>query len=658
MRRLLAFAVALAMLAGTGALAIGPVLGQLAEAPTAIPQSASVVAQGVAKLPANDLAWRITRAATPPAAAQQARSLPGFLLADQGTLLVTNTRGNAKQRLSPGEAVFAPSGAQLQETSLSGAELSYYRIDLVPPAEAANPGNDEMVFVGKPFASPGGERDLDLARAVLDQDEVIELALSAQPAPSLLLVTSGVVGLVPASNPSAEPVQLPAGQAAALGGDVIATASGGPATIVLAVIGPEATASAAQEAPPTPTATPVPQVGSLTVLAIACPAGYEGDQFGADCAEPLVDIGFSIYGTNTGAAFDGATGPDGAAYFGDLPADSYAVTGGVPGEFATQAIACDAASSGLEGEAAGAAVTLDAGINATCTFYVVPENLQGEGEGTVTVTVHYCAGTPTDPFAECTAGDPSGIVIGGPASLTLDATGTGTLPYGDYTVDPSGVAAPDGFTVSEVRGAGDGASFTIDEANPDASIAIILVPATGEEGGGNDRGNRNNRGEDSDGDGLSDEQETAFGLDPTNPDMDGDGISDGQELAAGTDPMTANLETTVEPAVDTDSDGDGFTDAQETVIGSDPADPASIPETAGPVVDSDGDGLLDSREAELGTDPNATDTDGDGLSDTAEAGLAFGRSTGSDPTLWDTDGDGVGDGDEIVAGTDPADPAS
>jgi hypothetical protein len=68
--------------------------------------------------------------------------------------------------------------------------------------------------------------------------------------------------------------------------------------------------------------------------------------------------------------------------------------------------------------------------------------------------------------------------------------------------------------------------------------------------------------------------------------------------------------------------------------------------------------LLDSQEAELGTDSASTDTDGDGLSDTAEAGLAFGRSTGSDPTLWDTDGDGVGDGDELAAGTDPADPAS
>ncbi len=509
-----------------------------------------------------------------------------------------------------------------------------------------------MVFVGKAFASPGGERDLDLARTLLDQDEVIELALSGQPAPSLLLVAEGTLDLVPANNPSNAPVQLPAGQAAALGGDVIATARGGPATIILAVIGQEATASIAQQATPTPvpTATPAPQVGSITVLAFACPEGYEGDQFGADCIEPLADIGVGVSGATTGAGFEGATGPDGAAFFGELPADTYSVTGGV----SAQLIACDAASSASEG---GASVDLEAGANATCTFYVAAQDAQGEGEGTVTVTVHYCAGTPTDPFAECTAGDPSGVAIGGDTSLTLDASGAGALPYGSYTVDASGVAAPEGFEVSEVRGAGDGSSFAIDEANPDASLAVILVPAVGEQernGRGNNQGGDES---DSDGDGLNDEQETQFGLDPANADMDGDGVTDGQEIIDGTDPRTADIAITeTEPNVD--SDGDGFADNQESIAGSDPADPASIPETAGPVVDSDGDGLLDSQEAELGTDSASTDTDGDGLSDTAEAGLAFGRSTGSDPTLWDTDGDGVGDGDELAAGTDPADPAS
>lgn len=42
---------------------------------------------------------------------------------------------------------------------------------------------------------------------------------------------------------------------------------------------------------------------------------------------------------------------------------------------------------------------------------------------------------------------------------------------------------------------------------------------------------------DSDGDGLSDDEERALGTDPFNPDTDGDGISDGDEVDCGSDPL-------------------------------------------------------------------------------------------------------------------------
>jgi hypothetical protein len=43
--------------------------------------------------------------------------------------------------------------------------------------------------------------------------------------------------------------------------------------------------------------------------------------------------------------------------------------------------------------------------------------------------------------------------------------------------------------------------------------------------------------QDSDADGLSDEEEADLGTDPEDPDTDGDGVEDGAEVDAGTDPL-------------------------------------------------------------------------------------------------------------------------
>lgn len=116
---------------------------------------------------------------------------------------------------------------------------------------------------------------------------------------------------------------------------------------------------------------------------------------------------------------------------------------------------------------------------------------------------------------------------------------------------------------------------------------------------------------DTDGDGLSDAEEAAYGSDPLNRDYDADGILDGEEVYTyGTDPLNN---------------------------------------------DSDGDGLLDGEEAfQHGTSPVGTDADGDGLGDADELFVY-----GTVPSAFDTDGDGIGDGEEVFTyGTNPADPAS
>lgn len=74
---------------------------------------------------------------------------------------------------------------------------------------------------------------------------------------------------------------------------------------------------------------------------------------------------------------------------------------------------------------------------------------------------------------------------------------------------------------------------------------------------------------DSDGDGLSDRQETFTHLtDELRFDTDGDGIGDGQEVALGLDPHTVDLPDPVGPAPTqvADSDGDGLSDLDETSI--------------------------------------------------------------------------------------------
>jgi hypothetical protein len=73
-------------------------------------------------------------------------------------------------------------------------------------------------------------------------------------------------------------------------------------------------------------------------------------------------------------------------------------------------------------------------------------------------------------------------------------------------------------------------------------------------------------GVDSDGDGLSDEDETAlYGTHPNNPDTDGDQMPDGWEVAHDLNPLLDDA--------DGDPDGDGISNIEELRLGSDPSNP-------------------------------------------------------------------------------------
>lgn len=137
--------------------------------------------------------------------------------------------------------------------------------------------------------------------------------------------------------------------------------------------------------------------------------------------------------------------------------------------------------------------------------------------------------------------------------------------------------------------------------------------------------------QDSDGDGLTDNEERQLGTDPFNPDTDGDELGDGREVRElGTNPLNP------------DSDGDGLSDGEEVIRRS--TDPLNA--------DTDGDGLGDGDEVNRTTDPLNPDTDRDGSRDGNEVQI------GTDPLRPDTDNDELLDGQETPPCPNPLDPDS
>jgi len=241
---------------------------------------------------------------------------------------------------------------------------------------------------------------------------------------------------------------------------------------------------------------------------------------------------------------------------------------------------------------------------------------------------------------------------------------------------------------------------------PDADVTTTTDPLNPDSDGGGipdgleDR-NRNGRVEssesdpndptddDSDGDGLSNFEESQLGTDPELADSDGDGYDDGDEVTFGSNPLDLDSdddgwldgeeldglldydEDGLVNIADPDSDNDGLPDGLEVGVTSPhedtdlgvghfiaDSDPESVTNPLDP--DTDGGGIDDGLEDlnrngrfEIGErDPNRQlddDSDGDGLLD------AFERELGTSVVSRDSDGDGAEDGDELNAGLNPLD---
>jgi hypothetical protein len=134
-------------------------------------------------------------------------------------------------------------------------------------------------------------------------------------------------------------------------------------------------------------------------------------------------------------------------------------------------------------------------------------------------------------------------------------------------------------------------------------------------------------------------------------DSDGDGLTDEQEIALGTCVTYSDKCPTP-----WDSDGDGYSDYIEVLYrtsGFDPLD-ANKPATpcGFPGRDSDGDGLMDCEEIFLGTETLNPDTDGDFLSDLAEVRHTMNPLNPADAN-GDINKDGILNEQEIKDGLSP-----
>lgn len=200
---------------------------------------------------------------------------------------------------------------------------------------------------------------------------------------------------------------------------------------------------------------------------------------------------------------------------------------------------------------------------------------------------------------------------------------------------------------------------------------------------------------DTDGDGLSDSQESFLDTDPNQADTDGDQLNDGQEVnLLHTDPtlFDTNTDDQLSSDYEVDNDNDGLTNGYEvndwatvgtsgnfTGEGGNPNNPDTDEDGLGdkleasdlscfditidnadhdgikdPDEDCDADGITNIKEVTIGTNPTAEDTDGDGSSDSVEiengTNPTDSNSTPLDPN-GDEDNDGLTNGQETAAGT-------
>lgn len=189
-----------------------------------------------------------------------------------------------------------------------------------------------------------------------------------------------------------------------------------------------------------------PQVGdsSIEVHSRICPEGYQGSTWFEDCHGNVPDPGLP-YTLADGVTHEGATNGNGNVGFADLPAGTYTITGGAPGEFSEYAVYC---AVGTEAESnqsdipvtyvtGGVQLDLPAATSVICDWYIVPVGQAGVPTATVELEEFAL------PILSLLCVDDPG------ASAVQEFVTTGTLPNGceQYAGASVTVTMPDGIVL-------------------------------------------------------------------------------------------------------------------------------------------------------------------------------------------------------------------
>ncbi len=616
---------ALALLSAVAVLPIGGVIAQSESESES--DGAQTIAQGVDLMPEVPVVWRVLEATAEVRedAPFAVRTL-GFVLGDEGEVLVTDEVSGEQTVVDPGEASFHREGVSQQRASLEDDSTGYLAIELIVADAAEDPesiGDADLSFVSEEFTAPAANHELSLRREVLDGEQTVEIPEGESTA--LLLVTDGELT---GTDDADETIEVVAGDIIDFTGAIQLEAGEDGATYVVADIGREV------EPPPTPEPEPT---GTLFVTLYDCPQGSDPQQDASDCVDTedaagvvvadLDDPDVGIEGERDGATFT----------FAELTPSTYALLGLREEDDERLIYAAPPAEGGQQ----DVLVEVGAGEEVAVDVFRYPDPTASAG--TLSITIFDCP-EGVDPAAggteECApgaddfgaaverlddTGELSGEVIAlGDAARDGDAYVLEGLPPAVYALQGFGPVNPD-IAFYAAPPAEAGPNGYVIEVPAGETIELEVYRFTPESGGGE----------------TGTVVLTVFDCPPGV-----DATVDASECTPIDDPYLFYLFDTdsLEIVAFTDDagrDGDAYVFELEPGtygIGSD-----NVP--AGVLVAAGGDAV--------------TTQDG------AQITIAAGATASADVFTYvldegavDTDGDGVSDVDEDAQGTDPNDPAA